>query len=63
MTNCERCIYHYEKIGSESKTVFNSLLDQDQKITADKNYHMCGILPLAVFLDDNRPKCKDFNEA
>ena len=61
--NCKKCVYHYEKKGSESKTVYNSLLEQHQTISADKYYHMCGILPLAVFLDDNRPKCKDFNEA
>ena len=60
---CEKCIYHYEKKGIDSRTIYNPLLNADQKIEADKNYHMCGILSLASFLDDNRPKCKDFNEA
>lgn len=59
---CEKCEYHYIKKGIKSKDIFNPLLDSIQTIEADKDYHMCGEEPKAVFLDDNRPKCSKFME-
>ena len=59
---CQMCEYYYTKIGKESKTVYNSLSESNVTIQTDKKYHVCGLNPQGVFLDDDRPACKEYKE-
>lgn len=60
--SCYNCIYSYITNGDKNKIAYNALSDQIETISIEKKYLCCGYNQEGVVLDDERPRCKHYEE-
>ena len=58
---CNSCKYYYIGKATKSKEIYNAISDEFQVISAEIKQDSCGISASAVLLEENQPKCQEFD--
>lgn len=62
MHKCKDCKYYYETLCSDSKTVFDPLMDAVRTLSVDIMKPCCGYTPGGVTLDPESPHCGSYEK-
>jgi DNA-directed RNA polymerase subunit M/transcription elongation factor TFIIS len=58
---CKNCKYYYIGKATKSKEIYNAISDELQVISVDIKQDSCGVNASAVLLEENQPRCKEFD--
>jgi len=60
---CKKCNYYYDTLCNDSSApIYDALMDAIRTVTVERMRPCCGYNPGGVILDNEAPRCKDFEE-